>query len=447
MTTIYYDDGGCGSGKTHRALTAITCKGGRHIYAADRIEAIDERARSLRAMRADEQSLKVVTIYSNHDYRAVGPSVSAQIEAVPADFAEHSNIVVLITHEALKFANFEAFAGQGWSLWIDEVPSVLDNDTHFFHVAWDKLDELYSLHPFEGEKWSEVTRKNPNIDVAAMALDDALQVLRPFEKRVADPRRKVLVNVADWAELSVKRRKMSWYSVWSPAELATFDAVFMLGNALMNSLTARLWRRHWPEVQWVPMEAPLRVFKPRRVKITYFAESHTATRKLFGSDKGKENLKQIARYLKDRGLGKEMIWTCNRPDRAILSAMPGEWLTPKKAGSNAYSELTHVAAIYTAKPDDSLKLVLERLGLCGQDHTETAEYETISSSSAEGQSAIPTIKATSTSTSTTADRPTTSLPTSASMRQATFSGPRSCWRTSASPTTFGIASGAVSLRC
>lgn len=377
MTTIYYDDGGCGSGKTHRALTAITSNGGRHIYAADRIEAIEERARSLRAMRADEQSLKVVTIYSNHDYRAVGPSVTAQIEAVPADYAEHSNIVVLITHEALKFANFEAFAGEGWSLWIDEVPSVLDNDTHLFHVAWDKLDELYSLTPFEDERWSEVSLKNTGIDVAALALCDGSQVLRPFHRRVGDPRRTVLVNVIDWSELSVKRRKMSWYSVWSPAELTTFDAVFMLGNALMNSLTARLWRRHWPEVKWVAMEAPVRVFKPRRVKITYFAESHTATRKLFGSDKGKENLKQIARYLNGRGLGREMIWTCNRPDRAILSAMPGEWLTPKKAGSNGYAKRSHVAAIYTAKPDDSLKLVLERLGLSGQDHTETAEYETI----------------------------------------------------------------------
>jgi hypothetical protein len=170
---------------------------------------------------------------------------------------------------------------------------------------------------------------------------------------------------------------MSWYSVWSPKELTTFDAVFMLGNALMNSLTARLWRRHWPEMQWVAMEAPVRAFKPRRVKITYFAEGHTASRKLFGADKGKENLQQIARFLKDRGLGEQMIWTCNRPDRTVLRDMPGEWLTPKKAGSNGYSERMYVAAIYTAKLDDSLRLVLERLGLRGQDHIETAEYETI----------------------------------------------------------------------
>lgn len=222
-----------------------------------------------------------------------------------------------------------------------------------------------------------MTKRDSGVDVAALALDDGLQVLRPFHRRVDDPRRKVFVDVREWEELSVRRRRMSWFSVWSPNELRAFDAVFMLGNDLMNSVTVRLWREHWPEVEWQPMQVERRAFLPRRVIITCFADGHVGNRKLFGSDQGKKNLTAIARYLQ-RVPPEQMIWTCNKPEIALLQPLlDAEWLTPKKAGSNAYSGRNHVAALYSSKPDDSMRLVLKALRLEAEHYVGTNEYETI----------------------------------------------------------------------
>lgn len=379
MTTIYYDDSGCGQGKTHRALDTIIEQGGRHIYAADRIEAIEERARSLRDKLPKDSPLLIEEIYSNHDYSAIGQSVSSLIEEVPSDYASHKHVVILITHEALKLANFEGFAGQGWSVWIDEVPSILDNEKHQFHLTWNTLAQLYHLAPLKGStKWSEVLKRDSAVDVAALALDDQAQVLRPLERRVSDPRRNVFTNVREWEELSIKRRQMTWFSIWSPDELDVFDAVFMLGSGLMNSVTVRLWKKHWPEVEWEPMQSPRRAFMHRRVIITCFAEAHVASRKLFDAEEGKKNLTKIARYISERVPTNDLIWTCNKPEIALLKpVMTGEWLTPKKAGSNLYSNRHHVAALYSCKPDDSMRLVLEALGLKSEHYVGTNEYETI----------------------------------------------------------------------
>ena len=387
MTTIHYDSGGCGSGKTYQALQTIIDSGGRHIYACDRKEAIRERTRTLRELRPDETPL-LRTIYSDHDFRGIGPSVLTEIEALPDELAGHSDVVVFITHEALKLANWEAFAGQGWSLWIDEVPHVLDNDSHAFCRSWKLLSRAYELRPVEETRWSEVHLRDLSLDVATLALDDALQVIRPMHRRVADPRRQVFANIKEWAELAEKRKRVSWYSLWSPADLDAFSAVFMLGNGLETSATVQLWKAQWPEVEWLPMELAMRPFLPRRVSITYFAERHCASRSLFGSDAGKSNLRQIARYLAQRH-DYDLIWTCNEPEKELLRGMPGQWLRPKQAGSNSYEGYAAVAPIYTSKPDDSLRVVYKQLGVDPVCHTRTAEYETILQFACRGSIRLP----------------------------------------------------------
>jgi hypothetical protein len=152
----------------------------------------------------------------------------------------------------------------------------------------------------------------------------------------------------------------------------------MLGNDLMKSVTARCWLEHWPEFSWTPLSSSSRAFLPRTVTITYFAEEHRASRSLFGSKQGQENLKKVADWLSTRGIAEDLIWTCNNDDQPLLETlMPGTWLRPKKAGSNSYSAYTNVAALYSAKPCDSLRAVMERLRLKPDWHTETAEFETI----------------------------------------------------------------------
>lgn len=332
-----------------------------------------ERTRMAYEMMSDEKPLEVQCIYAKSRFRRDHRTVSAQVEAIPSDCAAH-DIIIFITHEAMKLASFEAFAGQGWTIWIDEVPGVLDHDKHRFYLTWEKLVEFYDLHP-EG-RWSRVALRDEKLDLSDLAADEGFQALRPFHRRVADPRREVLVDITDWEELAQKGREVSWYSVWSPAELVHFHRVVMLGNALTHSVSYHIWQQKWPDIVWQPIAGESPSFLPRQVTITYYAEDR-ARRALFNSPQGQRNLAKIAHDIAFRVPADEHIWMCNAADEQCLFRMPGERLSPKKAGSNDYDWATYVSAIYTAKPDPALIGVYERLGIAPDLHTVSAELETI----------------------------------------------------------------------
>jgi len=324
-------------------------------------------------MMDEERPLEVQCIYAKSRFRRAQRTVSAQVEAIPTDYPAE-DIIIFITHEAMKLASFEAFAGHDWTIWIDEVPGVLDHDKHRFHLTWEKLAEFYDLQP-DG-RWSRVTLREEKLDLSALAHDDGFQILRPFHRRVIDPRREVLVDITDWEELAQKGREVSWYSVWSPAELVHFDRVVMLGNALTHSVSYHIWQQKWPDIVWQPIAGQSPSFLPRLVTITYYAEDR-ARRALFNSPQGQRNLAKIAHDIAFRVPASEHIWMCNAADEHCLFKMPGERLSPKKAGSNDYDWATHVSAIYTAKPDPALIGVYERLGIEPNLHTVSAELETI----------------------------------------------------------------------
>ena len=338
---------------------------------------MNERARLVSEMMDDARPMEVGCIKSNSRSRPVQRAVTPQVEAIPTDYTAE-DIIIFITHEAMKLASFESFAGHGWTIWIDEVPGVLDHDKHRLFVTWEKLAEFYDLHPDGDGKWSRVTLRDPTADVARLGNnDECQQVLSPFHRRVADPRREVLVDLTAWEELAEKGSELSWYSVWSPAELVHFDRVVMLGNDLTHSMSYHIWQQKWPEITWQPITGHSPSFLPRKVTITYYAEGHRASRALFNSKQGQSNLAKIAYDIAYRVPKDQHIWTCNEADKDSLFRMPSERLSPKKAGSNAYAWATHVSAIYTAKPDPALIGVYKKLGIDPDLHTVSAELETI----------------------------------------------------------------------
>lgn len=370
---IEHDDRRCGTGKTHAAIEVICNQGGKHIFAVERVEVFKERIVQIAGMTP---SIATRTISANIDFQFGGQSVCSQIERLAEATPAGADVVVFITHEALKLANFEAFAGLGWTLWIDEVPNILDHQSHRFSLSWQTLDQLYALEP--AGTWARVRLRDGAPDVAMLAQDDALQVLRPFHRRVADRRREVLVDIQEWRELSIKGRAVNWHSLWPPYELAYFDRVVMLGNGLQGSTTFQIWQQRFPDVEWQPIPtAGSRPFAPRQVIITYYAENHWASRALFATRQGRRNLNKIAQDIAFRAPDDGHIWMCNDSSSEALARMTGERLRPRKAGSNSYAYANHVTAIYAAKPQPSLRTVYRELEIDPDLHTRWAELETI----------------------------------------------------------------------
>lgn len=378
MITIDFDDTGCGSGKTYRSLQRIAQAGGRHVFVVERVEAMSDRIRELQSLLVlAGRAMHLKSISADKDYRLKKRSVTALVEAIPDDFAKHNDVVVFITHEALKLASFEDFAGLGWSIWIDEVPDVLDHDKHRFCLTWTQLDAMYRLKPCPSEKWSKVSLAEDSPELADLANDDGLEMLRPFHRRVSDTRREVFINIREWAELAVKGRELVWYSLWSPDDLRHFQSITLLGNRLLSSATVAILNAKWPTITWRRIPVDDRSFAMRRVHITYFAENHCASRALFGSEQGQRNLRKIADDIGFRVPPHAHIWTCNERDVAHLKGLTGTRLKPRQSGSNSFAHTTHATMIYTAKPDPNLRGIYQRLGVTPHSFTQSAEREVI----------------------------------------------------------------------
>ena len=378
MITIYFEDSGCGSGKTYTALQRIAEAGGRHLFVVERVDAMSDRIRELQHLIAlAERSMALHWISADKNHRLHARSVMARVEAIPDEFAQINDVVVFITHEALKLASLEAFAGQGWSIWIDEVPDVLDHDKHRFCLTWPQLQAIYRLEPSGSGKWSKVSLIGDSPELADLANDDGLEMLRPFHRRVADPRREVFIDITDWEELSVRGRELIWYSLWSPDDLRHFQSVVMLGNRLPSSASVAILNAKWPNIEWRRIPATNRSFAFRRVHITYFAENHCASRALFKTDQGQRNLAKIAEHIGFRVPPHSHIWTCNDPDVAHLKTLTGTHLRPRQSGSNSFAHVTNATMIYTAKPEPKMRAIYERLGVNPDFFTRSNEREVI----------------------------------------------------------------------
>jgi len=380
----YYTDGACGTGKTHQALSKIVMAGGRHLFVVDRKETMIERQATVTKIAiATGHYMPTLCVMSGDDRNTKKHGVRRRIHDLPTDYGDHPDVCVFITHEAMRMCDFSDFSG--WSIWIDEVPDVMDNETMNIAVSRVIFESLYDLDPILTEAgdstgWSEVVSRDPTVDLAMIASDDVAHGLRSLHRRVmeakATNRRSVIVNGDAWSEF-VGDKKCNWFSLWSPEYLANFQSVTFLANAFTNSLTFQIMRSMWPDIEWMEVRTNVnRVFKPRSVMIHYYADNHVASRTLFSSEAGKRNLEAISIDINSRIGDRDHIWMCNKAQDDAVRLM-GRKLSPKQAGSNEYQHISAATCIYSVKPDADQRKVYDLLGIDPDYYTETNERETI----------------------------------------------------------------------
>lgn len=380
----YYTDGACGTGKTYQALSKIAMAGGRHLFVVESKKVMLERQSNLTAISIETgRYMPSLCVMSDDDRTTKRLGVRRRIHDLATDYANRSDMCVFITHEGMRMCDFGEFSG--WSIWIDEVPDIMDSESLSIGVSRVMLDSLYSLAPIlkdDGNPtgWSEVLCRDAGIDLAMIASDDIACGLRALHRRIIEAkdtgRRSVIVNGNDWSDFA-GLNKCNWFSLWSPMHLATFASVNFLANAFTHSLTYQIIAAMWPAIEWREVKTnSVREFKSRDVRIHYYADGHVASRKLFSSDKGRENLARVCGHINTQIAGRDHIWMCNKADVDTVK-FDGQRLSPRQAGSNEYSHVTAATCIYTVKPDADQRRVYELLGVDADYYTETNERETI----------------------------------------------------------------------
>lgn len=380
---VYFDNRPCGSGKTYGELLHMVSNKGKYLLAVDRKEAMRDREKEIQrlARKAGKRVATVVLMSGDHNHQSragsttfqVSTSVRTAVAGIPF-VHDIDHIVVIISHEALKLADLDGFAG--WHLVIDETPSILDQQALQTDLTRDFFERHYKLNP-KGKR-AEVTSISQKT-AADLRRDTLASPITVMHSRVLSDRSVVLTDVMDWKELG-EDGQWTWASIWSPDQLSVFSSVLILANAFDRSLTYAILKRVWPEIEWVPHQRlALRKYRRRTMLIRYFAEKHMASRSLFSSDVGKDRLAKVARWISDEVEPASHIWTCNQADASVLQkhlSSPSR-LSPRQAGSNAYAAATTVSAIYTAKATPAERTLFRDLGIDPHVATETREFETI----------------------------------------------------------------------
>ena len=371
---IHYDNRPAGDGKTHDQLSRICGEHGLYLFAVDRREIIAEREATLAALAA-VHGINIATRAVHHpvgnEHGPIG-GVRVAIEGLCNTYTS-GHVVIWITHAGLKSANLGEFSG--WHLVIDETPSVLDRDTLNTRISRDLLASMFDLDP-EGD-FSKIVPARVNASTTrAIAGDTLAGPLATLHGAVLNDACRVLTHLKSWSELE-RRPRWTWWSLWSPAALEAFDTVTILAAAFDRSLTYDLCQKLHSEIKFQKMEASsASAYTPRTLIVRYFAQEHVATRHLFNSEAGKGYIAKVAGHL--RTISGPMIWTCNKPELAtMLPYLQRGWLSPRQAGSNAWSHFDVAVAVYTSKPDVYERRLLKSLDVDPDRMTETRERETI----------------------------------------------------------------------
>jgi hypothetical protein len=374
MTDIMnYDNRSIGTGKTYDQILRMATDPGLYLFAVDRRDLIVERRTTLEEMaRGTGRNIHVVEIRSAFAGEMGGVAcVRVEVEALPTTY-ESGHVVVFCTHEGLKSARLERF--DEWHLVIDEALSLWDQCKLQTSISASLLEKLFVVEP--GEVASRIVPRS-TLGRREFHLDTLAAPIATLHARAADGRNMVMTHLESWAELA-EDPAWTWWSLWSPAQLCTFQSVVILAASFDTSLSYRLCQSIAPDVDWRPLKivGTERPYTPRRLTIRYFVEGHHASRYRFNSVAGRAGLAKIAGYLARRP--QPRIWSCNSREHQTFSArLPHGYISPKQAGTNQWAHIDEAAFIYTSKPHEHERRILAALGVDPQAVIESREFDTI----------------------------------------------------------------------
>ena len=264
--------------------------------------------------------------------------------------------VVIITHEGMMQSDLSGY--RGWTLIIDELPPAWQHKRYAVPASNDWFAAHYKITtPHKSTTWHRVIPMAMSlVDTNDILGDDFLGPAGAFGKAVVNRKHGVYVDCADFNKVTA----FEWYAIWEPDTLRPFAAVYLLGNAVEQSLLFKLWSREFPtQVTFMPFQITSQPYMPRDVLIRYFSVRPASAAYINGED---DPLTPICAWLARNVTASTTamdasgttttehhhIYTFNRSQ--LHRVLPGERLSPKKSGSNEYRAFHEATMLYAARP-------------------------------------------------------------------------------------------------
>lgn len=357
-----------GCGKSHRLRKEALAVPGLYLFLLPSIALIEEQAQ---AFRKAQPSLPVFTI---HGEAKPQRKIDRQIEEALTTIrdAGHKHAVVLMTHVSMMAEDLSGFTG--WHARIDEAPNSISSGKVSVKGAEPLFQSLFTLEDFGHQNWRVLKPSGPRPSYHATNNNPALA---PFEELIRLSYRPTGVFV-DARSFTGLKRKMGWWSIWTPADLESFASIEVAGASYDTSLGAKVLK-HWfgGKVRLTPETITMDRSGIPSIRVHYFTESHRPSTRLWEESEGRRRLKAVADWLGAHAPQIE-FWSGNSEVRKLLDwRVTGEAIKPRVAGLNEWQDAKACALIYSSRRTNDDAPLLDVFPLTDNDIRTAREDEDI----------------------------------------------------------------------
>ena len=294
------------------------------------------------AFRAALPSLLVFAIHGDaKPKRKINRQIEEALSVINDAGCRHA--IVMITHVSMMAEDLSVFAG--WHARIDEAPNSVQSGKAVVKGAEPLFQRLFTLEDFGHEGWSVLKPTGARPSYFETRANPALAHIEELIRLAYRPTG-VLVDIKSFERL---KKKMSWWSIWTPADLKEFETIQIAGASYETSLGAKVLA-YWfaDEVRLVPERLPMvRTGRPS-INIHYFTEGHRPSTRLWDDSEGRKRLKPVADWLEVNAPQIE-FWSGNPEVLKLLEwRVPGEPIKPRVAGINKWRNAKACALIYSS---------------------------------------------------------------------------------------------------
>lgn len=381
--TIEYNEDPPGSGKSEYLKRIVVEEPRRYLLAVPTKKLLAEHATGEDGLRkrilaeALPPSVEVITISTATHARSVRRPVAEAADL----YRDRQHVVVICTHAALMTTDLSRYTG--WTLLIDEVPSIVACDTWRTGGSRAHLEANYVLQrESKNGAWSRVAVRADAPSTQMISRDDLVGDAVAFH-RCAKSRSGVYVNLHAWEEIECGS-EWCWWSIWEVGELASFDRVLLVGNAFSHSITRRLMAERPGEgyrALFQPLALPWtrRRHAARRVVIRYFTENPGSTTFWTNHSEGQSCIGAVSRWIADNTPAAQHMFACNKETEAAVTQarVMGLRLTPCVAGSNGYDDFEHATILFSAKISPQERKALTMFGIDEEEVRRSREFEAV----------------------------------------------------------------------
>jgi hypothetical protein len=341
-----------GCGKSTKMLSDAASTPGRYLFCLPTIPLIDEQARAFRKLN---HKAECVPIHSKGRGRG---TIARQIADLAQRSSNAEHLVAFITHEAMMDCDLAPFVG--WHARIDEPPNAITCGRINIKQSVAAFQARFELELY-GSGWSWLRPRFGRQPWNEIAKDALWRGLTDFLK-LADRPQGVIIQLDDWAQAE-EGGQLSWFSLWTPTQMHSFDSIVIAGASFLSSTAHRvLTSTFGNELEFRVSDVGSARSAQPRVRIMYFTKGHRGSTSFWSCSEGRKCLVAVERWLAQH-VPRLGFWTGNEAVRHSMEhRVPGQMVLPKVAGLNEYRELDSCAIFYSSKPlieDDTLKTVFE----------------------------------------------------------------------------------------